>query len=198
MDETKGRQWRIELCERPVRKAQRVDMLLFGRALCHPFLALIDEHDKVLGEIHLVPFDRSTTTRTRTRLNRLFELATAATVPMHVDKAVRGVVGATPLGRYYPTLHSLFYDHAAQYAKALVRQELVTDSPSRTRTTWNLLRMAATRLDARNLPYDRFGSGRGRNNCQSGLATILAEAGLPVIPLSGQFAAPGWNPRLSA
>jgi hypothetical protein len=188
--------WHIELCERPVKLARHLDYALFKRPLSHPFLALIDEDGNVAGEIHLGPYDRTRSTvekKARTRLNRLFELSTAITGLTGIDKLVRTCVQHTPLHRYYPTIHSTFHSCATQYSRATERQVLICGAQSQINDLWTNLRAQAAEIDLQNLPYDRFGWGRGRHNCQTALAQVMENTGLNVLPLSGRYAAPGWH-----
>lgn len=190
------RHLRIELCERPVRLARQLDYILFGKPLAHPFLALIDENERVLSELHFVPYDNSSSAThggKRTRLNRLFELSTAATVPIGIDKLIRTLLSKTRLAKSYPTLHSVMTYGPRQYPTAPEHQVIASGYYAEMIEFWQDLRASAAKIDREMRPYDRFGCGRNRHNCQTGLAEILKQNGFLPMPLSGRYAAPGWT-----
>lgn len=186
------RLWSIELCERPVHLLKQVDRILFGKDLAHPFLVLLDDKDIVRGEIHMIPYDR-TAINGISRLSRIFQRCQAFATPVGCDIVLRSVVQYTRWKNAYPVLHSRFYEAARQHDIAIYKKSLLRAPQDRVMASWEQLTQAALRLDSLNLPYDRFGWGRNRYNCQTGIASILAAAGLKSPTLSNRLAVPGWK-----
>lgn len=185
-------QWRIELCERPVHLGSTVDHLLFGKNLLHPFLAMIDQDNTVRGEIHGIPYDNSQLSR-QGRLNKIFEYSTILTTPFYADKPFLFLIEHSPLKKHFPTLRSVFFESARQYARADQRTLIAANDGEAINETWQILESSAERLNDLNLTYNRYGERKGCFNCQATIATILNEAGFHSVRPSGKFAAPGWK-----
>ncbi|MBU6235579.1 MAG: hypothetical protein KGQ41_07020 [Alphaproteobacteria bacterium] len=185
------KEWSIVFAERWVRGGSTFDTLVFGKPISHPILVLKDNKGRVVSEFDGAPYDNTQHDGFKPGfLNQVFKRTATLITPVGVDAPMKWALDNVGLGKYYPTLRIRFYNHASVYGVHDSEQTIARGTKRDIQRKWLKLLEGAHEISDMNLPFNRFGWGQGRYNCQTLIAHALHHADMEAKP---QYAAKGWK-----
>lgn len=183
--------WAIHLCERPVKRGDRVNRLILGRPLSHVFLAMTTSTGSIASEIHAGAWAKGETRK----------LDYSASISEHGFALASLAHAATPLKKIF-TLAGFNTDIQLAFHVTFGREQfkpesavtcLIKDTPHNIGRLWEDMANKALSFNKKHVPYNRFGHDGELQNCQTSIVWLLDETGITIPPVKFSYATPGWR-----
>lgn len=159
----------ISLCERSVKRGQKLDVKVLGKPLSHPFLVLKDFKGRVVSELH--GSWSPTFCRKQVALSKFLELFVAGAAVVNQDLKVHRVFNQLNLP-HRPVNTMYVYSGVHQYQDAEYEEVLRRGSCDELKACWERGSAFSQYISDLKLPYTRYAHGTGIN-CQKTLKATM-------------------------